>query len=592
MIVENDAKVAIIGAGISGIISAREMREVGFRDITILEGEASLGGVWKRYCWDNLTLTSSRWVTEFGCFPMKEELPMFLTPEHMIEYLENFCEHFDLNQHFQFQTRASEIKIGDNGLYSVETDKGTLTGFKYVFICCGLHGKPSSCTIPGIDKFEGEVFQGHNYKNSQPFEGKRVLCVGMGESGVGITSEISHVATKTVASASSFYLAPRVFPFNNQPFDQLQFRTIGRYMLDYQELLTSGTSWITKLPSRIRSWYINHHSALRSIPEAWLPKAVIPNFWAAKYWPKPQSDDSSLSGNCTRPEAPSDDIIYLINTGKIIPKGRVESLDGSSAHFSDGTREEVDCVVLNSGFIPGSRLIKYPNDWQYRHQDLYKGIFHPELPGLAFVGFVRPTIGSIPAMAEMQARVASCVFSNRKQLPNKQTLKCITDQEAESHAKSSPELTSRWPHIYFFEDWMDDMADLIDCKPKFTNFLTSWKGILAFFFGSTMPLRYRIEGFGSNVVGKKLYVDRVSKYLSTPPLPYIVAYLCLGVFYPFLLATFFALVAHGALGFPWYGAIIVAVLFLIAYKKYDVFRFIFFIPYSLPLLGKFYVRNK
>lgn len=48
----------------------------------------------------------------------------------------------------------------------------------------------------GIEKFQGQYFHSRWYKHPDVFQGKRVLVVGMGNSGVDIAVEASHVAAK------------------------------------------------------------------------------------------------------------------------------------------------------------------------------------------------------------------------------------------------------------------------------------------------------------------------------------------------------------------------------------------------------------
>ena len=68
----------VIGAGVSGLVTAKELLDARITDITILESSEELGGVWHQYCWKTTTLTSSKWVTEFGSYPMPEEYPEFI----------------------------------------------------------------------------------------------------------------------------------------------------------------------------------------------------------------------------------------------------------------------------------------------------------------------------------------------------------------------------------------------------------------------------------------------------------------------------------------------------------------------------------
>jgi dimethylaniline monooxygenase (N-oxide forming) len=573
-------KCIIIGAGISGLVTAKELMEVGIDDLTILEKSEEFGGVWQKYCWDSTTMTSSKWITEFGSYPMPDEYPDFLKPEQMMEYLNSFAKLFRLEERIRCGVTVQSIQRNNDGKYDVVTDKNTYNDYDIVVVCSGVHGNPDIPDVPGLKDFPGTVLHGSSYKNPIPFQDKRVLCIGVGESGVGINSEISSLAARTVVSASSLPLAPRVYPHTDVPFDQLQFWPIGEYLKDYQEILNLGMSWYNRLPRSLQPAYAQFHLWLRLFPKEWLPKAVIPHHWHAKYWPKP---NQNISGNLTRPENPTDDILYLVHTHKIVPKGRVMKFEQNRAYFEDGSFEEVDAVVVNTGYKPGLVSIKLPNNWQYQYQELYKGCFHPKMPNLAFVGLVRPTVGSIPAMAEMQARFIAQVLADNIQLPEPQKFKKIIEKEANKHARECPTMQDRVPHVYFFDRWMEEMADLIGCRPKIWYHLSSFKQLQAYLFGAPNPLRFRLRGPGAVNSGYERYAARVAKVYNTGFGSQARAVVLFFFFYPHLLTLLLVAVlfwgAKLSLGF----SISIAVLFWLLYMNVDLFRLIFWLPNLLRL---------
>ena len=54
-----NCKCLVIGVGVSGLVTAKELLEVGIEEVTILEKNESLGGVWQTHAWASATLTSS-----------------------------------------------------------------------------------------------------------------------------------------------------------------------------------------------------------------------------------------------------------------------------------------------------------------------------------------------------------------------------------------------------------------------------------------------------------------------------------------------------------------------------------------------------
>ena len=576
-----DKRCLVIGAGVSGLVTAKELLDAGITDITILESSEELGGVWHQYCWKTTTLTSSKWITEFGSYPMPEEYPEFLIPEQMMEYLENFAVEFGLKERIQYGVTVKEIQKNSDGTYDVIATDQTYQNYEFVVLCTGLHGSPLLPNVPGLEDFEGKVVHGSTYKEPETFRDKRVLCIGLGESGVGINSEISSVAAKTIVSASSYNSAPRVIPNSNLPIDQLQCWPLGRYTKDYEEIVNGAISWYSRLPHRLREIFLNQNPSLSHFPQEWRPRGFAPRHWHAKFWPKGRGNDlSDFSGNYTLPEAPPDDILYLVRSGQIVPKGPVVKFDQTSAYFSDGSQAEIDLVVANTGYQPSTFSIQLPNDWQYQHQELYKGCFHPDMPNLAFVGMVRPTIGSIPAMAEMQARLVAGVFSGVLKLPEPQALKTLIIKETRTHAAKCPEMSARFPHVYFFEQWMEEMADLIGCRPTIWHCLGhsfTWQQLKAYWIGASMPLRFRLTGPGAIENGYESYAARVDKVWQPPRFLVVLGL----VLYPNFLAILLALFLFLGMKLSVTLSFSLAFLCWILYMTSDLFRFAIWLPHLL-----------
>lgn len=571
----------IIGAGLSGLVTAKELLEVGFEQLLILEKAENLGGVWQTYCWQSVTLTSSKWMTEFGSYPMPDSYPHFITPMQMMAYLRSFAQAFNLEQYIRYNVAVKAIEQTAQGTYDLVTNQGVESNWNFVVVCAGLQGVPNVPDFPGLDTFEGTVLHSSTYRQPEPFQGQRVLCLGLGESGLGISAEISTVASRTIVSTRSFAPAPRVQPYTNLPFDQLQFWPIGQYMKDYQETLTWGASWYNRLPEPLQSLYRRYHPGLRRLPSAWLPTAWIPYNWLRKYWPKPNATFGEASGNLTRPDVATDDIFHLIDQGKIIAKTTVEKFDRHQVYFTDGSQAEIDLVLLNVGYKPGMTQIQFPNNWQYQHRNLYKGCFDPDQPNLAFIGLVRPTNGALPAIAEMQARFIAQVFARNQSLPSADRLKQIIQTEARRHAQECSTLQERFPHVYFLDRWMEEMAAVIGCRPRLIHHLGSWQQFQAYWFGAPLPLRFRLRGPGAIPGSDERYADRVNQLYGQRPGSDLRLFLIITLFYPHVLALLLALILVWGFSYSLVISITIAACFWLLYMSVDLFRFVTSIPLLL-----------
>ena len=589
----------VIGTGSAGLIVAKELKEKGF-NFRIIEKNSQLGGIWSSLPWKSYTLTSSKWVTEYGCYPMPEDYPDFVTNEHMLRYLGSFVDTYQLRSLFDFNVNVSAIEKNHNGSFNIVTDCELYENIDYVVVSSGLHGKPFTPEFEGLERFEGETIHSSKYENPEAFRDKKVLCVGLGESGVGLTSELATVTSRLVVSSEGVAVAPRVIKGSQNPFDQMQFWQIGRYLIGYQEVLTTGLSWYyKKIPAFLKrinmavslKFYSDYGMDFKQF-EPWFPKALVPNHFHVKFWTKPQN--STRNGNMTRKDAPSDDLFYLLKTGKIIPKGKVKSFDSTGALFDDGSHEDIDLIIFNTGYTPGSKNIQFPDGWEYTHRDLFKGCLHPTMPNLAFVGMVRPTIGSIPAMAEMHARIIAAYFSGSISLPSEDKRIEIIKQEQMEHKKQFPHMHERFPHIYFFDDWMEKMAAIIGAEPRVRDHLTSFEKLRAYFFGAPMPLRYRIRGEGKLEKAEATYIKRVNTVWGNAFGKWASAAVLMHFLTPYLLSVIFFVLSYSTFGLSALLSLTIGVLFFLLYYFIDLVRFIFSIGFGHTLsilIGIFFVRR-
>ena len=110
------------------------------------------------------------------------------------------------------------------------------------------------------------------------------------------------------------------------------------------------------------------------------------------------------------------EVLDLVDYKRLIPKGAVVNVKGKVITFVDGTSEEFDLVIQSTGYKADFSYLPE----KYANKDIrerYKMNFDAEDPSVAFIGLVRPMVGSLTTIAEMQARFASFVFSGQHNLP-------------------------------------------------------------------------------------------------------------------------------------------------------------------------------
>ena len=111
----------------------------------------------------------------------------------------------------------------------------------------------------------------------------------------------------------------------------------------------------------------------------------------------------------------------LVAEGRIDVKPWITAIDGQTVQFLDGTPDQFDGLIFGTGFelsLPFlSDKLRQQLGVGAQNLDLYKGTFHPDLPGLAFAGLFQVAGPYFPPI-ELQARWISYAWSGARPLPS------------------------------------------------------------------------------------------------------------------------------------------------------------------------------
>src|SRR5690349_3753100 len=193
-------RVCVIGAGVSGLTACRALsrRQIPY---TCFEAGDDVGGIWyfrnpngQSSAYRSLHINISKPSISFKDFPMPESYPDFPHHSQIKEYLQDYARHFGLYEHIRFSTRVERCQRLPGGGWEIALSDGTSERYDALVVANGHHWDPSypDPAIPG--RFDGPTIHSHHYIDpTEPLDlnGKRVLVIGIGNSGADITSELS-----------------------------------------------------------------------------------------------------------------------------------------------------------------------------------------------------------------------------------------------------------------------------------------------------------------------------------------------------------------------------------------------------------------
>jgi cation diffusion facilitator CzcD-associated flavoprotein CzcO len=360
-------RVCVIGAGPCGLTALKNLLQAGC-DVVCYEEADGIGGNWaytddpgRASVYDSAHIISSRRMSSFDDFPMPDDYPDFPSHRLMLAYFTEYARAFRLEPHIRLGTRVEECVLKSDGRWTVRLQPNGTETFDAVVVCSGHHREAFTPDYPGT--FAGRIVHSSGYKRPEPFRGQRVLVVGGGNSAADIAVDVARVAARTALSMrAGTYVVPKLL--FGQPAD-----VVYAY-------------WRNKLPRPV----------FRSALKLWLRFAI--GRWADYGLQTP------AGAPLARHPIVNSGLLEALRHGRLVARRGIARYDGHTVHFTDGTREEFDTIVMATGFRPSFPFLSD------RVPPLYLKMMHPTVPSLFFIGLLQP-IGCIWRLADYQARIAA-----------------------------------------------------------------------------------------------------------------------------------------------------------------------------------------
>jgi dimethylaniline monooxygenase (N-oxide forming) len=424
-------KVAIVGSGPGGIIAARYLRGHGF-DPVIFEQADDIGGQWNvgspaSGVWPSMVTNTSRLLTCFSDLSHQPTTPLFPSNQEILSYLHRYLERFGLFSHLRLRTRVELIERSMKDgkwkiLFRSNGSEPKTETFPYVVVASGRFNKPFIPSLPGLESFSGShgVTHGFQYKDPASFRGKRVLVAGCANSALEIASDLAMLGASRVVSTfrRQRYVVQKLVA--GVPSDAIAFTRFAA--------LTGEVTPTEMVGKKMQEYVLRVFGS--------------PDQFGAL---EPSGDFATVG------RALSQHYLPLVAEGRIAVKPWIDKIAGQTIHFIDGTSEEFDSMVFGTGFdlsLPFlSTEISRSLNLDAKQIDLHKFTFHPDWPGLAFIGLYEQTGPFFPPL-ELQARWITYVWSGIRPPPSREAMSAGI-AECRSNRRGSQKLSMHLMALLF-----------------------------------------------------------------------------------------------------------------------------------------------
>lgn len=375
----------IVGTGFGGMGAAIALRRLGYEDLVMLEREDDLGGTWNvnRYPGLAVDIPSATYSYSFEPNPYWSRL--YAPGAELKAYCDHVATAYDLRRHMRFGVNATGATWDEQAkVWTVDVEDGEPVRGRFLLTATGFLSQPKLPDIEGIDSFAGTVLHTTQWDDDVDLEGRRAAVIGTGATAVQLIPEIApRLAELTVFQRTAIWVTPKsdaAVPERLQelyarvPLTQKVVRNAGSAVLE--AIMVSGVlkyrqlGFFNSLAARLAKRHLE-----RQVKDPETRRKLTPDY----------------SFGCKRPTF-SNTYYPTFNEPHVhLETTPIERIEPDAVVTTDGTRHEIDTLVLATGFdlwgtnFPAFRIVgREGRDlgawWRENRFQAYEGVAVPRMP--------------------------------------------------------------------------------------------------------------------------------------------------------------------------------------------------------------------
>lgn len=345
-----DPQVLVLGAGQGGLAVAARLQQLDV-DTLVIDKERRVGDNWRnRY--QSLLLHNQIWANHLPYLPFPASWPAYLSKDEMADWLEMYAKTMRLSVNLQTKVLSAERnEAAGRWTVKLQGADGAVRQVhpQHVIQATGVFGVPNRPQIAGAERYTGILIHAEDYGAGFPAAQARVLVIGTGSSGHDVSQNLcKRGAEVTMLQRSSTCVvsvepgaarAYSIFAEDGPPVEDADFVT-------------------NSMPFPLLTQF--HKQLTQRIAD--MDKELLDGLTAAGFALDFGEDGSGflmkyhrygggyyINAGCSE----------LIASGKIkVKRGTVEDLSDKTVHFSDGTLQTFDAIVIAAGYKNMSESVR------------------------------------------------------------------------------------------------------------------------------------------------------------------------------------------------------------------------------------------
>ena len=190
----SNLEVLIIGAGMSGILAAIKLAEIGVQ-YKIYEKNNDLGGTWYENQYPGSRVDIANHFYSYSFEENHQWTEHFSRQPELLDYFKNCFHKYDIHKHTYFETQVTDMKFDElTQEWSVDSichGRENKERIGIVISCVGQLNQPKIPQIKGLEHFQGDMFHSSQWPHFDAISGKKVAVVGSGASAFQIVPSIA-----------------------------------------------------------------------------------------------------------------------------------------------------------------------------------------------------------------------------------------------------------------------------------------------------------------------------------------------------------------------------------------------------------------